>query len=529
MRKSGILMHITSLPSPYGIGTLGKEARAFVDFLEKAGQSCWQVLPLGQTGYGDSPYQSCSLYAGNPYLIDLDKLVEEGYLTKKEIEEVAWGEDPEKVDFGLLYERRYPLFRKAFARFRENIPEDYDAFGWEQGQWLEDYALFMAIKTEAGGVAWDQWDESLRRREPAAIVEAKKRLGMEMFFWKMLQYFFFRQWQDLKEYAHEKGILIIGDTPIYAAYDSADVWAQPWLFSLDEEGRQVEVAGCPPDAFSEDGQLWGNPVFRWDVMQRDGYDWWIRRIRHNLKVYDVLRIDHFRGFDSYYCIPAGNKNAKIGWWRQGPGMDFFRKVQQVLGKNLPLIAEDLGDITPSVQAMLAESGYPGMKVLQFAFGGGAGNAYLPQNHRENAVVYTGTHDNTTNLGWWKQISRKEKTVMRDRLHLDKNADPNWGLMQAAMESVCDTAILTMQDLLELGGEARMNTPSTAGGNWVWRAKKGYLTKKLAGQLHRMTERANRLPGFGGEEAPWAFQTALGDKLPGWEKRLPADPVITTNE
>ena len=523
MRQSGILMHITSLPSPYGIGTMGKAAYEFVDFLEKTGQTFWQILPLGQTGFGDSPYQSCSTYAGNPYLIDLDMLVEEGYLTKAEVEEPVWFSDPERVDFAVIYNQRYPVLRKAFARFRENIPEAYDRFCWEQGQWLEDYALFMAIKSDRNGASWDVWDSGLRLRVPEAIEAEKQRLGTEMFFWKMVQYFFFRQWRELKEYANKKGILIIGDLPIYVAYDSSDVWASPWYFSLDQEGHPKEVAGCPPDAFSADGQLWGNPVFRWDVLRGDGYGWWIDRLRHNLGFYDVIRIDHFRGFDSYYCIPFGQPTARGGCWRQGPGLDFFHAVRRALG-DLPLIAEDLGEITPSVKSLLAESGYPGMKVLQFAFGGGPRNAYLPQHHRENAVIYTGTHDNTTNVGWWKQIGKEEREIVVHYLNLmdapgsyGKNPsaeEVNRAMMRAAMTSVCDTAILTMQDLLGLPESARMNEPATSGKNWKWRAKAGYLTEKLEKELYALTAYADRIRGWGEPDPnPWMLQAAIGEKLP----------------
>ncbi len=486
-------MHITSLPSPYGIGTMGKAAYEFVDFLEESGQSWWQILPLGQTGFGDSPYQSASAFAGNPYMIDLDLLKEDGYLTAEEIEAVDWGEDPTQVDYAGLYEKRYPLLRLAFQRFQENIHPDYDPFCWEQGQWLEDYALYMAIKRDLSGASWDTWEKPIRLREPEAIEEAKRRLGVEMFFWKMIQFFFFRQWRALKAYANGKDIKIIGDIPIYCAFDSADVWAQPWLFDLDAEGKPVEVAGCPPDAFSDDGQLWGNPLYRWDIMRRDGYSWWMNRIKHNLGFYDMIRIDHFRGFDAYYCIPYGDKNARRGCWRQGPGMDFFRMLKWTMGTDVPLIAEDLGYLTPSVRRLLADTGYPGMKVLQFAFDSGSANEYLPHHHRINAIIYTGTHDNDTNIGWWKGRTFAQKQEVCRWLRMGSGETPNHAMMRAAMESVCDTAILTMQDLLELGTEARMNEPSTAGKNWKWRAKEGYLTKELVKKLRRLTEAYDRLP------------------------------------
>ena len=521
MRRSGVLMHITSLPSPYGIGTLGKEAMRFVDFLESAGQSCWQILPLSQTGFGDSPYQSISTYSGNPYMIDLDILVEEGWLKKEEVAAVDWGKNPSKVDFAGMYEKRYPLLRKAFARFREKIPADYDAFGWEESAWLEDYALFMAIKNDKNGASWDTWEEDLRMRKPEAIEAAKRKLGTEMFFWKMVQYFFFRQWRAVKAYANQKGIRIIGDIPIYVSADSVDVWANPWYFALDKDGRPEEVAGCPPDAFSADGQLWGNPIYRWDRMQQDGYDWWVRRLGHNLKIYDIVRIDHFRGLDSYYCIPAGHQNAKKGYWRKGPGMDFFRALKERLGE-MPLIAEDLGYLTPSVRLLLADSGYPGMKVLQFAFGSDETNAYLPHHHANNSVIYTGTHDNHTNNGWWESISLKERRTVRERLHAEPEEKPNDLMMRAAMESVCNTCILTMQDLLDLGAEARMNEPSTSGKNWCWRALPDYLgapgksvkTLPLTKKLHALTKKYDRIPR--GEEAvdPKEAGIPVGARLEG---------------
>ena len=516
MRKSGVLMHITSLPSPHGIGTMGAEARKFIDFLEEAGQSCWQVLPLGPTSYGDSPYQSCSTYAGNPYLIDLETLQEEGYLEAEEIAAADWKQDPEKVDFATLYKKRYPLLRIAFERFRQHLPEDYDAFCWEQGEWLEEYALFMAIKTEREGKAWDTWEDSLRLRDPEAIAAAKKELGMEMFFWKSLQYLFFKQWNALKEYAHSKGIQIIGDIPIYVAMDSADVWSAPWYFSLDEDRRPLEVAGCPPDVFSEDGQLWGNPVYRWDILAHDGYDWWKRRLRHSLQIYDVLRIDHFRGFDSYFCIPFGDKTARYGYWRKGPGMHFFRAMEESLGV-MPLIAEDLGFLTPSVQKLLRDSGYPGMKVLQFAFGGDETNCYLPHHHVTKSVIYTGTHDNQTNNGWWENISRKERQDAREWLHAPRTEKPNHMMMRAAMESVCETCILTMQDLLDLGAEARMNEPSTLGKNWMWRALPGF-TEGLAAGLKELTKRYDRLPKAEEELKPEGEEIPLCGLLHGMPER-----------
>lgn len=512
MRESGVLMHITSLPSPHGIGTLGRAAYEFVDFLESAGQSYWQVLPLGQTGYGNSPYQSCSAFAGNPYLIDLDLLAEEGWLTREEIEAADWGSDPENVDFQKIYDNRYAMLRLAFSRFQKKIPPEYDRFSWNEGQWLEDYALFMALQQKENGRSMLEWPEDLRLRRPEAIAAAKADLGGEMFFWKMVQYFFFRQWDHLHAYAGEHGIRIIGDIPIYAAYDSADVWSNPWCFELDENGRPIEVAGCPPDAFSDDGQLWGNPVFNWVNMRNDGYRWWVERIRQNLRFYDVIRIDHFRGFDAYYAIPYGETTARNGRWRKGPGMDLFRTLRRELG-DVSLIAEDLGLLTPSVRRLLHESGYPGMKVLQFAFDGGPTNEYLPFHYDHNCVVYTGTHDNDTVKGWWSSCSPLQKIAVKELLRFTEEQDIAREMMRAAMASSADTAILTAQDLLELGTEARMNEPSTTGKNWKWRALPGAFTPQLATRLYEMTRKFDRLPktdyGWGEDDG-----TPLGAFLPG---------------
>ncbi|MDD6212364.1 MAG: 4-alpha-glucanotransferase [Clostridiales bacterium] len=511
MRKSGILMHISSLPSPYGIGTMGKAAYEFVDFLERTGQSYWQILPLGQTGFGDSPYQSCSTFAGNPYFIDLDLLAEDGYLKQEELDEVTWCEKETQVDYGNLYRNRYTLLRKVFQIFKENIPEDYDAFCWQQGQWLEDYALFMAVKMDLNGASWDTWESDLRKRVPEAVSAAKQKLGMEMFFWKMLQYFFFRQWLRLKKYANDKGIQIIGDLPIYVAADSSDTWANPELFDLDEEGIPREVAGCPPDGFSPDGQLWGNPLFLWGKMQQDGYSWWMNRIRHTFGFFDVIRIDHFRGFESYYCIPGGDETARNGFWRKGPGRDFFRVLREQMG-DVPIIAEDLGFLTSAVRKMLKEAGYPGMKILQFAFDGRPDNEYLPHNYPNHSVAYTGTHDNDTNEGWLETAPEKEKKRMMSYLSLKDLKDGNWEMLKAIWASPSDTAIACMQDILGLSGSARMNKPSTSEGNWSWRMAPGYGSEELEKRLYELTREYNRLPR---REEIWPEEifVAVGERIP----------------
>ena len=485
MRASGVLMHLTSLSSPHGIGTMGKEARAFADFLAAGGQRYWQLLPLGPTGYGDSPYQSFSTFAGNPYLIDLDFLAEEGLLTEPEYAGEDWGEDPQRVDFGLLYRKRYPVLKKAVRRLLERKEPEYETFLAENAHWLPDYALFMALKDAGGGTPWWQWPEELRRREPRALARTGEELREETDFWQGVQYLFFRQWQKLKEYVNGRGIGLIGDLPIYVALDSADVWAGPELFQLDRELVPTEVAGCPPDAFAADGQLWGNPLFDWERMEADGYAWWIGRIAHQLRLYDMLRIDHFRGFESYYAIPFGEETARNGRWRPGPGMKLFRAVEAALGQK-DIIAEDLGYLTPEVRQMLAESGFPGMKVLQFAFDSREESDYLPHNYDKNCVVYVGTHDNDTALGWLDTVSPEDRRYAMDYLKLTGAEGYHWGLMRGAWASAAQLAVVTAQDLLGLGSGARMNTPSTLGGNWQWRAMPGVFTEELAQRLRRET-------------------------------------------
>lgn len=491
MRTSGVLMPISSLPSPYGIGTMGKDAKKFVDFLEKGGQKYWQILPICPTSYGDSPYQSFSSFAGNPYFIDLDYLCKDKLLTKKECESYDWGKSAKKVDYGIMYINRYDLLKKAFARFKKNIPDDYSTFCKKEAEWLDEYTLFMALKDANDGHAWSQWDEQLKVRNEKAIKEAKEKYADDMEFYKMLQYLFFKQWKALKKYANEKGIEIIGDVPIYVAMDSADVWANPKQFYLDKELNPIEVAGCPPDAFSEDGQLWGNPLFRWDVMKKDNYNWWTKRIKAMASLYDIVRIDHFRGFDSYYAIPAKDDTAKNGKWKEGPGMDLFNVLEKKLGK-LPIIVEDLGFLTPSVRKLLRDSGFPGMKVIQFAFDSREDSDYLPHNYPKHCVVYTGTHDNDTVMGWMKSAPKSCVKFAKEYLNLTKEEGYNWGMMRAAWSSVADMAIVPMQDLLGLGSEARINIPSTTGGNWIWRATPEQIDMKLAKKLHKYMQMYARL-------------------------------------
>lgn len=494
MRRAGILMPIFALPSPYGIGTLGAEARAFADFLAAGGQSCWQLLPVGPTSYGDSPYQSFSSFAGNPYLIDLDTLIGEGLLDRKDVEGVDWGSDPARIDYGALYENRFRVLRKACRRLASREGEALDRFCREQADWLEDYALFMAIKEAHGGKAWYEWPEKLRLRRPEALEAAGRQYAGKVKFWKAVQYLFFRQWEDWKGYVNSRGISIIGDLPIYVSGDSADVWANRSQFQMDEEGRPTEVAGVPPDAFTADGQLWGNPLFDWERMREEGYAWWIRRIAFQFRLYDTLRIDHFRGFDSYYAVPYGEDTARNGRWWPGPGIEFFRKVREALGEK-DIIAEDLGYLTPSVRQLLHDSGYPGMKILEFAFDSrDSGSDYLPHTYPRNCVVYAGTHDNDTIQGWMVSAPPDDVEFAKAYLRLTPEEGYHWGMMRSAWASPADLAVMQFQDVLGLGSEARMNTPSTKGGNWQWRTLPGTYTPELAHKLYedmRVYQRLNR--------------------------------------
>ena len=481
-------MPISSLPSPYGIGTLGAEARKFADFLAAGGQSCWQLLPVGPTSYGDSPYQSFSSFAGNPYFIDLDILAEWGLLEPEEYQFLNWGNDPGQADYELLYKNRFQVLRLAVSRLSRGDKFEMRGTLWG-ADWLEDYALFMALKDKFGGASWLDWPEELRLREPASLALARKELAAEIDFWKWVQHLFFSQWWSLKEYVNQKNISIIGDLPIYVALDSADVWANPDQFQLDENGRPTEVAGCPPDGFSADGQLWGNPLF-------DGYAWWLKRIAWQFQICDTLRIDHFRGFDSYYAIPYGDATAKNGRWKPGPGIGFFKAVNKALGKK-DIIAEDLGFLTPSVHKLLKDSGYPGMKVLEFAFDSrDTGSDYLPHCYSPHCVVYAGTHDNDTIQGWMASAPKKDVSFAKAYLRLSKREGYHWGMMRSAWASPADLAVMQFQDLLGLGSEARMNTPSTLGNNWKWRALPGTFDEKLSKRLRREMKVYQRLPKTG---------------------------------
>lgn len=484
MRASGILLPLSSLPSRYGIGTLGEEAYRFVDFLCAAGQRYWQMLPIGPVGYGDSPYQSFSAFAANPYYIDPDALIDAGLLTRQEADGFFFGSDETKVDYGALYASRFALLQLAADRFDKTQP-GYHEFLTQNAAWLPDYALFMALKEAHGMGSFCNWPEPERRREPAALALAKSRLAGRVDFWQICQYLFYTQWDALKRYANQKGVFIIGDIPIYVSPDSSDLWSSPELFQTDAEGRITEVAGCPPDAFSTTGQLWGNPLYRWEAHFADDCDWWTRRLRHAGRVYDVVRIDHFRGFESYWAIPAGDADATGGRWCAGPGLPLIETIKRRLPE-LFIIAEDLGYQTDSLRKLLEQSGFPGMKVLQFAFDSREESDYLPHNYTSNSVVYTGTHDNTTTADWEKSAPAED--VRHARRYLDLTPERSFAecLIRTALSSVSNTCVIPMQDWLGLGKEARMNTPSTLGGNWQWRLRPDALTPELCAHIRALS-------------------------------------------
>jgi 4-alpha-glucanotransferase len=485
-RSSGILMHIASLPSPYGIGTFGKEAYEFVDFLVEAGQSYWQILPIGPTGAGDSPYQSFSTFAGNPYFIDLDLLKEEGLLTKEDYENVDFGNDLEKVNYEKIFNNKMPILRIAFQNSKEKYKDEIKSFRVENKAWLEDYALYMAVKSEFNLRSWQEWDTDIKLRNKIALKHYGKVLKKEIDYWVFLQYIFFKQWTALKNYANINGIKIIGDIPIYVAEDSADTWANSEVFMLDEEKRPIVVSGCPPDAFSATGQLWGNPIYNWGYLEKTHYKWWIERIKGNINLYDVTRIDHFRGFESFWQVPYGETTAVNGKWVKGPGIKLFNEVKEVLGE-VDIIAEDLGYLTQEVIDFRDATGYPGMKVLEFAFDTREESDYLPYNYEKNCIVYTGTHDNDTVMGWFENTQKSDTNFAKRYLKLNKREGYNWGFIRGALSSVGNLAIAQMQDYLGLGNEARMNIPSTLGGNWLWRVKKECLNGKLVQKINKITK------------------------------------------
>ena len=483
-RAAGILLALSSLQSPYGIGSFGEAAREWIRFLKSAGQTYWQLLPLGPTGWGDSPYQSFSAFALSPYYVDLDTLINEGLLSGDEVRSLRWGGQAGKTAYALLYRRREPLLRLAFSRFRGG--EGFQRFCDENSFWLEDYGLFMALKKKHRGKPWQDWGKTHSFRKPGALTRLREKHAADTAYHAFVQYLAYTQWKNIRDYANREGVQVIGDMPIYAALDSADTWARRELFYLDGAGRPICVAGCPPDPFSASGQLWGNPLYRWDIMQQTGFAWWLSRLRVSLGLYDVVRIDHFRGLESYYSIKAGAADARNGEWIKGPGLSFIEAVRRSL-PGARIIAEDLGCLTPEVKALLKASGYPGMKVLQFAFDSREAGDYMPHSYERNSVVYTGTHDNTTALGWFASAGTEDIETALAYFGLKNSREGNWAFIRCALSSVADTAIIPMQDYLGLDGRARMNTPATlGGGNWRWRMLPAAASPALAEKIRRLT-------------------------------------------
>lgn len=485
-RASGILLHPTSLPGPYGIGDIGPSARRWVSFLASAGCQYWQILPLGPTGYGDSPYQAFSAFAGNPYLISPDHLLEEGILTEEDLSERP-NFPSERVDYGPVIQWKVELLNKAYKRFQEGefqgLKAELAHFQASQAAWLEDFALFMALKEVHGGAPWPTWETGLRDRHPDALLEARKRYTQEVEKQIFRQFVFFRQWEALKEFAHKQGVQIIGDIPIFVAHDSADVWSHPDLFYLDQQGNPIVVAGVPPDYFSPTGQLWGNPLYRWDVHAAQGYSWWIERFKGVLAMVDVVRLDHFRGFAGYYEVPGNATTAERGRWVTGPGKPFFEAIQKALGE-LPIIAEDLGVITPDVVELREHFELPGMKIFQFAFDSGPDDPFLPHKYTQNMVVYTGTHDNDTARGWYERVSEEDRDFFRRYMDRD-GTNVAWDMIRGAWMSVANLALAPMQDFLNLGNEARMNYPGNPSGNWAWRMQEGAASEELARRIREL--------------------------------------------
>ena len=496
-RVSGILLHPTSLPSPFGIGDLGKYAYEFIDFLADAGQQIWQILPLGPTGYGNSPYLCYSALAGNPLLISPEKLIEDGCLTQADIANLP-DFSLDKVDYDLAIATKIPLLKKAALNFQEaaspSSQKSFQDFCDRHRDWLDDYSLFMALKEANNGQSWYQWQPDIRERQLAAIASWQEKLKDKIFFHKFVQYQFFRQWQKLKQYANKKGVSIFGDIPIYVAHDSVDVWANPKIFRLDKKtGAAALMAGVPPDYFSETGQLWGNPVYNWEELEKNNFQWWIKRVEGTLEYVDIIRIDHFRGFEAFWAVPQGETTAMKGKWLKAPGEKFFKLLAKKLG-NLPIVAEDLGVITPEVEALRDQFSFPGMKILHFAFDSDRANAFLPFNFtNRNCVVYTGTHDNDTTVGWFKSRDPEAQKRVIDYLGCLCNDGIHWGLIRLAMSSVANTAILPFQDVLGLGTDTKMNTPSTVEGNWEWRCRSEAFNQELASYLRHLTYIYGRMP------------------------------------
>ncbi|MGL5435974.1 MAG: 4-alpha-glucanotransferase [Lachnospiraceae bacterium] len=488
MRASGILMPVSSIPSRYGIGCFSKEAYEFVDRLWEAGQKYWQLLPLGPTGYGDSPYQSFSTFAGNPYFVDLETLISDGLLTEEECASCDWGGCDVQVDYGRIYQSRKTVLWKAFQRSSMQSDQEYQDFISSNDEWLSDYALFMAVKCFFGDRSWMEWDDDIRLREAQALDRYRESLAEEIDYNRFVQYQFSKQWKALKIYANQKNIQIIGDIPIYVALDSADSWSYPELFQMNGDRRLTGQAGCPPDGFSATGQLWGNPLYDWDYHRKTDFAWWVKRIDHHRNLYDVIRIDHFRGLDEYYRVPMGQQTAEHGAWLPGPGIEIFEALTRDLGE-LDIIAEDLGFLTDSVIQLLHQSGYPGMKVLQFAFDSRESGNYLPHNYTENCIVYTGTHDNDTVRGWYDSINEIDREYVLEYLGRDglEDGEISWTFIRMAQSSVASLCVIPIQDYLDMGSEGRINTPSTIGDNWTWRLRAGTMTQELADKIRQTTQ------------------------------------------
>jgi 4-alpha-glucanotransferase len=489
-RSSGILFHPTSLPGKYGIGTLGKEAYAFIDFLKKSRQKLWQIFPLGPTGYGDSPYQSFSSFAGNPYLIDFDLLIEAHLLSEEDLRDVFFGDNEEYIDYGAIYNQKYPLLRKAYENFKSSdnheMRENLEHFKRENASWLNDYSLYISLKNHFNGLPWNEWAHDIKNREHGAMEHYRNELADDIEYHNFIQFLFFKQWGDVKRYANENGIKIIGDIPIFVAADSSDAWANPEIFLFDEERKPVKVAGVPPDYFSATGQLWGNPLYNWQKLKETNYSWWVERVRANLSTCDIIRIDHFRGFEAYWAVPYGDDTAINGQWEPGPGIDLFNAIKSQLGE-LPIIAEDLGLMTQGVIDLREATGFPGMKILGFAFDSGEENDYLPHTYTKNCVVYTGTHDNDTLIGWFQKAKEEDRQFARDYLNSRSDDEIHWNAIRGAWSSVANMAISPVQDFLGLGSEARINTPGVAAGNWQWRLRHGVLTDELAERIAKLTK------------------------------------------
>ena len=488
-RSSGILFHPTSLPGKYGIGTLGKEAYAFIDFLKKSRQKLWQIFPLGPTGYGDSPYQSFSSFAGNPYLIDFDLLIEAHLLSEEDLRDVFFGDNEEYIDYGAIYNQKYPLLRKAYENFKSSdnheMKENLEHFKRENASWLNDYSLYISLKNHFNGLPWNEWAHDIKNREHGAMEHYRNELADDIEYHNFIQFLFFKQWGDVKRYANENGIKIIGDIPIFVAADSSDAWANPEIFLFDEERKPVKVAGVPPDYFSATGQLWGNPLYNWQKLKETNYSWWVERVRANLSTCDIIRIDHFRGFEAYWAVPYGDDTAINGQWEPGPGIDLFNAIKSQLGE-LPIIAEDLGLMTQGVIDLREVTGFPGMKILGFAFDSGEENDYLPHTYTKNCVVYTGTHDNDTLIGWFQKAKEEDRQFARDYLNSRSDDEIHWDAIRGAWSSVANMAISPVQDFLGLGSEARINTPGVAAGNWQWRLRHEVLTDELAERIAKLT-------------------------------------------